>query len=137
MTTEHVVAKVGREGLRSPSLAVFSGMRRACGQMTPGSVASSDARSRAHDGMTFSVDSRMVTRGHKSAFGLHEMDERKLVRRWMPARCPGLKSSGGMGAVSCFVNRRLEGASRYWVVEAPAICPSSSKIATSMHATSP
>jgi len=72
------------------------------------------------DGMTFSVDSPNITRGHKStlAFGLHEMEERALVRRWLPRDFGVIELVGGLGVVSCLANRRIADPTAHVVVEA-------------------
>jgi FkbM family methyltransferase len=78
------------------------------------------------DGMTFTVDCPQITTGHKStlAFGLHELEERALIKRWLPSELPVLEFGGGLGVVSCLVNRRLDDPSRHIVVEAnPQMIP--------------
>ena len=78
------------------------------------------------DGLTYSVDSPQITAGHKStiAFGYHEMDERLLVRRWLPSNVPLLEFGGGLGIVSCLSNRRLADPTKHIVVEAnPQMVP--------------
>ncbi len=78
------------------------------------------------DGLIFSVDTPMITRPHKSTlvFGLHEMEERELVKRWLPPDLPVLEFGGGLGVVSCLVNRRVKDPTRHIVVEAnPAMVP--------------
>jgi FkbM family methyltransferase len=78
------------------------------------------------DGMTFSVDSPQLSTGDKGVltFGLHEMEERALLKRWMPSDLPVLEFGGGMGVVSCLLNRKLENPSRHVVVEAnPEMIP--------------
>jgi len=72
------------------------------------------------DGLNYSVASPQITTGHKStlAFGLHEMEERELIRRWMPSDIPILEFGGGLGVVSCLANRKLLEPSSHIVVEA-------------------
>lgn len=72
------------------------------------------------DGLTYSVQSPQISRGHKStlAFGLHEMEERKLIRRWLPSETAVIEFGGGLGVVSCLTNRKLRDPSRHIVVEA-------------------
>jgi FkbM family methyltransferase len=72
------------------------------------------------DGLIYSVASPQITTGHKStlAFGLHEMEERELIRRWMPSDVPVLEFGGGLGVVSCLANRKLREPSSHIVVEA-------------------
>jgi FkbM family methyltransferase len=78
------------------------------------------------DGMIFSVDCPRISTGYKStlAFGLHEMEERALIKRWLPNDLPVLEFGGGLGVVSCLVNRKLANPSRHVVVEAdPGMIP--------------
>jgi FkbM family methyltransferase len=78
------------------------------------------------DGLTYSVATPQITRGHKStlAFGLHEMEERALIRRWMPRNLPVLEFGGGLGVVSCLANSKLLDPKKHIVVEAnPAMIP--------------
>lgn len=78
------------------------------------------------DGLTYSLDTPQISRGHKStiAFGLHEIEERHLVSRWLPSHLPVLEFGGGLGVVSCLTNRKLDRPERHVVVEAnPAMIP--------------
>lgn len=78
------------------------------------------------DGLTYSVDCPFVTIGHKStlAFGLHEIEERELIKRWLPSNVPVIELGGGLGVVSCLVNRTLKDRKNHIVVEAnPAMVP--------------
>lgn len=78
------------------------------------------------DGLTYSVAAPQITRGHKStlAFGLHEMEERELIRRWLPSDLPVIEFGGGLGVVSCLTNKKLEDPKSHVVVEAnPAMIP--------------
>jgi len=61
-------------------------------------------------GLKFSVDSPGIDTAHKSTlfFGLHEIDERALVERWLPKSLPVVEFGGGLGVVSCMANRLLE-----------------------------
>ena len=72
------------------------------------------------DGFVYSVASPQITRGHKStlAFGLHEMEERELIQRWLPSKTPILEFGGGLGVVSCLANSKLSKPERHVVVEA-------------------
>jgi FkbM family methyltransferase len=72
------------------------------------------------DGLTYSVSTPQITRGHKStlAFGLHEIEERELIRRWLPSNVPVLEFGGGLGVVSCLANRKLDRREQHIVVEA-------------------
>lgn len=78
------------------------------------------------DGMTFCVDSPQISTRHKStlAFGLHEVEERQLVARWIPSDVPLIELGGGLGVVSCLANRNLLNRSKMVVVEAnPKMIP--------------
>jgi FkbM family methyltransferase len=72
------------------------------------------------DGMSFSTDCPHITTRHKStlAFGLHEMEERMLVSRWLPADLPLIELGGGLGVVSCLANRKLNDSFKMVVIEA-------------------
>lgn len=78
------------------------------------------------DGLIYSLDTPQISTGHKStiAFGLHEIEERALVRRWLPGDLPVLEFGGGLGVVSCLTNRKLKQPDKHVVVEAnPAMIP--------------
>src|SRR5262249_40687043 len=51
-------------------------------------------------------------------FGLHEIDERALLERWLPKNLPVVEFGGGLGVVSCITNRMLEQPDAHIVVEA-------------------
>jgi len=72
------------------------------------------------DGLTFSVDCQQISTSHKStlAFGLHEMEERTLIKRWLPRDLPVVEVGGGLGVVACLTNRTLTNPDRHVVVEA-------------------
>lgn len=72
------------------------------------------------DGLTYSVDCPYISAGHKStiAFGLHEIEERALIRRWLPPHFPVIEFGGGLGVVSCLTNRKLQRPEQHIVVEA-------------------
>ena len=72
------------------------------------------------DGLTYSVDCPYIGTGHKStlAFGLHEVEERALARRWLPGDVPVIEIGGGLGVVSCLINRKLQRPRDHVVVEA-------------------
>ena len=72
------------------------------------------------DGMIFSVDCPQLTTGRKSslAFGIYEMEERALIKRWLPSEFPVLEFGGGLGVVSCLLNRKLANPFQHLVVEA-------------------
>lgn len=72
------------------------------------------------DGLTYSVESPNISRRHKSilAFGLHEIEERKLIQRWLPRQHSVIELGGGLGVVSCLTNRQLQDGVKHIVVEA-------------------
>ena len=72
------------------------------------------------DGLRFSVDCPLISTPHKSTlfFGLHEMDERALVKRWIHGRCSVIEFGGGLGVVSCLTNRQLALGMKHIVIEA-------------------
>jgi FkbM family methyltransferase len=72
------------------------------------------------EGMVFSVDSPMIETSHKSTlfFGLHEIEERALLDRWIPATLPVVELGGGLGVVACLTNRKLVRREEHIVVEA-------------------
>lgn len=72
------------------------------------------------EGLRFSVNCPQVTTAHKSTlwFGRHELEERELLRRFLPADHPVVELGGGLGVVSCLANRQLANPARHVVVEA-------------------
>lgn len=72
------------------------------------------------DGLTYSVKSSNISRRHKSvlAFGLHEIEERILIKRWLPRQHNVVELGGGLGVVSCLTNRQLQDGVKHIVVEA-------------------
>jgi FkbM family methyltransferase len=78
------------------------------------------------EGLVFSVDSPSIETSHKSilVFGLHELDERSLLRRHLPRNLPIVECGGGLGVISCLANRRIDRPDRHVVVEAnPNLIP--------------
>ncbi len=72
------------------------------------------------DGLRFSVDCPAVSTSHKSTlwFGLHEVEERALLHRYLPPSLPVVEFGGGLGVISCLANRKLACPDRHVVVEA-------------------
>jgi FkbM family methyltransferase len=72
------------------------------------------------DGFRYSVATTQISTGHKSTllFGLHEIEERALVKRWIPPDVPLIELGGGLGVVSCLANRKLFTPIQHVVVEA-------------------
>lgn len=78
------------------------------------------------DGLRFSVDCPLISTAHKSTilFGLHEIEERKLASTWISADVPVVEFGGGLGVVSCSINRKLADHVRHVVIEAnPVMIP--------------
>lgn len=78
------------------------------------------------EGLVFSVDSPTIDRAHKSTlfFGLHELDERSLLKQFLPRDLPIVEFGGGIGVISCLANRRIGQRERHIVVEAnPHLIP--------------
>jgi FkbM family methyltransferase len=78
------------------------------------------------EGLKFSVDCPGITTSHKSTlcFGLHEIEERALLNRWLPADLPVVEIGGGLGVVSCLSNRKMSRPQDHVVVEAnPLLVP--------------
>lgn len=72
------------------------------------------------DGLTYSVKSPNISRRHKSilAFGLHEIEERILIKKWLPRQHSVIELGGGLGVISCLTNRKLQDGVKHIVVEA-------------------
>jgi FkbM family methyltransferase len=72
------------------------------------------------EGLKFSTDCPAIETAHKSTlfFGLHEIEERTLLRRCLPVDFPVVELGGGLGVVSCLANRKLASPARHVVVEA-------------------
>ncbi len=78
------------------------------------------------DGLVYSVKCPLISTRHKSTlfFGLHEIEERALVRRHVPATIPVIEFGGGLGVISCLTNSILRNKSDHIVVEAnPQMIP--------------
>jgi FkbM family methyltransferase len=78
------------------------------------------------DGLVFSVDSSSIKTSHKSVlfFGLHELDERFLLRRHLPRHLPIVECGGGLGVISCLANRTINNPYMHVVIEAnPQMIP--------------
>lgn len=78
------------------------------------------------DGMVFSLDSPSIETFRKGSFvfGLHESEERTLVKQWLPGELPVVEFGGGIGVVTCLANRKLVRPELHIVVEAnPKLVP--------------
>ena len=78
------------------------------------------------EGLVFSVNSPSIETPHKSTlfFGLHELDERKLLGQYLPRDLPIVEFGGGLGVISCLASRRISRPDRHVVVEAnPRLIP--------------
>ncbi|WP_310619245.1 FkbM family methyltransferase [Flexibacterium corallicola] len=71
------------------------------------------------DGQSFVIPSEGTSKQFRGRFllGSHEWNERKLVQNYMPREAKVLELGGGLGVVSCFVNRRLSNPKNHVVVE--------------------
>jgi FkbM family methyltransferase len=77
-------------------------------------------------GTTLSVDNPLVTTRHKSSlyFGIYEISERKLARRYIYPSLPIVEIGGSIGGVSCIANKLLVNPSDHVVVECnPLVLP--------------
>jgi FkbM family methyltransferase len=72
------------------------------------------------DGLTFALDNPLIRTREKSTvcLGLHEAPEVALVRTRLMAGLPVIELGGGIGIVSCNINRRLAHPRDHIVVEA-------------------
>ena len=78
------------------------------------------------DGLTFSVGNPLITTREKGLLylGLHESQEIALVRQHLVAELPVIELGGGIGVVSCIINRILANPRDHIVVEAnPDLIP--------------
>jgi FkbM family methyltransferase len=78
------------------------------------------------EGMRFTVPKDQTTRSMRGRFlaDTYEWPERTLVKRHLPGRCRVLELGGGLGVLSCVVNRLLDDPTAHVVVEAnPALIP--------------
>jgi len=78
------------------------------------------------DGLTFSVGNPLITTREKGLLylGLHESQEIALVRQHLVAELPVIEFGGGIGVVSCIINRILAHPGDHIVVEAnPDLIP--------------
>ena len=77
-------------------------------------------------GVTLSVDNPLVTTRHKSSmyFGIYEISERKLARRYIDPSLPIVEIGGSIGGVACTTNKLLIYPSDHVVVECnPIVLP--------------
>ena len=72
------------------------------------------------EGLTLSLDSPAIETSQKGElyFGHHELEERRLVKKWLPKDLPVVEFGGGLGLVSCLINRALARPEDHVVVEA-------------------
>ena len=76
--------------------------------------------------MTFSTDFPSIDTWRRGELflGYYEIEQRTLVKRCLPAGFPVVEFGGGLGVVSCLVNRRLVNRHNHIVVEAnPQVVP--------------
>ncbi len=74
------------------------------------------------EGLDFSVDNPLITTREKGLLdvGLHETGEIALARRYVVAERAVVELGGGIGVVSCIINRQLTRPTDHVVVEANA-----------------
>ena len=74
------------------------------------------------EGLHFSVDNPLITTRQKGLLdvGLHETGEIALACRYIVADLPVVELGGGIGVVSCIINRRLTRPTDHVVVDANA-----------------
>jgi FkbM family methyltransferase len=72
------------------------------------------------DGLTFSLDNPLIRTRDKSTVcaGRHEVAERALVRAHLAPGLPAIELGGGIGIVSCSINKKLAQPGNHVVVEA-------------------
>ena len=72
------------------------------------------------EGLTFSVDNPLITTREKGLLylGLHESREIALVHQHLLAELPVIELGGGIGVVSCIINRKLAHPRDHIVLEA-------------------
>jgi FkbM family methyltransferase len=72
------------------------------------------------EGCLFRIDSPLISNSLKSRmlYGRYERTERELLRRHLVPSMPVIELGGGIGAVACIVNNRLENRRSHIVVEA-------------------
>lgn len=71
-------------------------------------------------GLTFSLDNPLITTRQKSLFylGAHEVPEIELAHRHLDGELPVIELGGGIGVVSCIINKMLKRSQEHLVVEA-------------------
>jgi len=71
------------------------------------------------EGMVFVVPRSLMKRAHRARFfyDVHELDERELVKRWLPDDATVLELGACLGVVSCVINRQLADPTRQISVE--------------------
>ena len=77
-------------------------------------------------GLNFSVDNPLITTREKALFymGIHEAPEIKLARRHLDVKLPLIELGGGVGVLSCILNRKLTHPQDHVVLEAnPELIP--------------
>lgn len=72
------------------------------------------------EGLHFSVDNALIATPQKGLIdaGLHESPEIALARRYLVTRLPVVELGGGIGIVSCIINRQMTRPEDHLVVEA-------------------
>jgi FkbM family methyltransferase len=78
------------------------------------------------DGVTLSLDNPLVTTRHKSTiyFGIYEVGERQLTKRFIDRSLPTVEIGGSIGGVACTTNRLLHDPKAHVVLECnPMVLP--------------
>jgi FkbM family methyltransferase len=78
------------------------------------------------DGVTLSVDNPLIGTPDKSTlfFGIYEVDERELTKRFIDRNLPTVEIGGSIGGVACTTNKLLTNPSAHVVVECnPIVLP--------------
>lgn len=74
------------------------------------------------DGFVYYVSTPTITTEHKGTlfFGLHEIEEREQVKKFLPSDKYVIELGGGLGVISCLANKRLNQPRNHIVFEANA-----------------
>lgn len=78
------------------------------------------------DGCVFSLDSSSISACVKSRFALNQYEgaERYMIRHYLDTKLPVVELGGGIGVVSCIVNKLLNDPHQHVVAEAnPDLLP--------------
>jgi FkbM family methyltransferase len=82
------------------------------------------------DGVRLSLDNPLIKTRHKSSiyFGIYEVGERALAKRFVDPDLPMIEIGGSIGGVACLTNRMLKNPAAHVVVECnPLVLPTLEK----------